>query len=97
MRELVTGDEGAGTVIVTDGWHHGWHGPGFGFLVFPLVVVGLILLFSSRRGRWGGPWRDRDEYMREWHRRAHADDATIAAPQPPAPPTVTPPDPPARA
>ena len=70
-RELVVGDEGTRTVIVTDGWRGGWHGPGFGFgfLFFPLVVIGLILLFKSRR-----PWCGRDEEWREWHRKQHADD-----------------------
>jgi hypothetical protein len=88
-RDLVVGDDSARTVIVEDGWR-GWHGGGpgfgFGFLFFPLVIVGLVLLFS-RRGRWsGGPWRSRDEELREWHRRAHADD-TSAAPTPPTSPT----------
>ncbi len=77
-RELVVGDEGTRTVVVTDGWRGGWHGPwfGFGFLFFPLFIIGLILLFKSRRDRWGyGPWSSRDEEWREWHRRQHADDA----------------------
>jgi hypothetical protein len=75
-RELVVGDEGTRTVIVSDGWRGGLHGPGFGFLFFPLVVIGLILLFSSRRDRWGrGPWQSRDEEWREWHKKQHADDA----------------------
>jgi hypothetical protein len=77
-RELGLGDEATRTVIVSDGWR-GWHGPwtGFGFLFVPLLVIGLILLFSSRRDRWGrGPWESRDEEWREWHRKQHADDAT---------------------
>lgn len=84
--EVVSGTETAGRTLVVpvDGWRDGWHGgPGPGFLVFPLVVIGLVLLFSARRrGGWGGPWRyGNDEAMREWHRRAHADDQ-VAPPGP---------------
>lgn len=67
-RELVV-DEGTRTVVVSDDWR----GPGFGFLLFPLLVIGLILFFASHRGRWRGPWTGRDDEMREWHRRAHGD------------------------
>lgn len=60
------------------GWHDGWHGPGFGFLFFPAIVIGLILLFSSRRGGWRGGWHGphgyRDDELREWHRRQHGDE-----------------------
>ena len=76
--EVVTATESAGrTVLVpVDGWRGGWHGGwGPGFLVFPLIVIGLVLLFSARRrSGWGPPWRYGDEGMCEWHRRAHADD-----------------------
>jgi len=94
-REVV-GEDGARTVIVSDGWRDGWHGPGLGGLFFPLVVVGLILLFRSRRDRWGGSGRD--EAMRDWHRRQHTPDVPIppagvsaAAPAPGAPTGDVPP------
>jgi hypothetical protein len=77
VGEVVANGEGTSrTVLVpADGWHGGWHGPGFGFLVFPLIVVGLGLLFASRRGGWRGPsYRDRDEELSAWHRRQHAGD-----------------------
>ena len=75
--EVVTAGETAGRALVVpvDTWRGGWHwGPGF--LVFPLIVIGLVLLFSARRrGGWCPPWRyGDDEALREWHRRAHADD-----------------------
>jgi hypothetical protein len=82
VGDVVTnGEDSARTVLVpVDGWHDGWRGgPGFGFFVFPLVIIGLVLLFASRRGGpWRGPWRD-DE-LRDWHRRQHDQ------PAPPAPP-----------
>ena len=95
-RELVVGDEGVRTVVV-GGWRHGLpgFGFGFGFLFFPLLIVGLILLFNGRRGGWGGPYRGREEELRQWHQRAHAEEQAQAAqptpppqpPQPPAPPS----------
>src|SRR5262245_49575770 len=96
-RELVVGDTGVRTVVVADGWRHGWPGFGFGFLFFPLLIVGLILLFSSRRAAWGGSWRGRDEELRQWHQRAHAEEQAqvmqptqpvhpMQPPQPPEPP-----------
>lgn len=85
-REIVVGDDGTRTVAV-DGFRDGWHGgPGFGFLLFPLVVVGLILLFRSRRPHWGtGPRRE--EELRDWHRRQHVADVPVPAGSvtPPAP------------
>lgn len=57
----------------------GWDGPRF-FPVFPLVVVGGVLvtlaLFARGRGGWGGP-RNRFE---DWHREAHRDDGGVAPP-----------------
>jgi hypothetical protein len=85
VGEVVTNGEGTTrTVLVPSGdygwnggWNGGWHGPGPGFVLFPLIVIGLILLFATRRGGWHGPhryhgdhWRDDDE-LREWHRREH--------------------------
>ena len=73
-----TGDSTTRTVVLADGyWHGGWHGPGFGFLIFPLIVIGLVLLFASRRGGWRGPrWSDDD--LQSWHLRQHAGDAAAA-------------------
>jgi hypothetical protein len=75
-----TGEATTRTVVLPDGyWHGGWRGPGFGFLIFPLILIGLVLFFASRRNGWRGPrWYDDD--LRAWHRRQHADDATAAAP-----------------
>ena len=102
VRDHVVGDEGVRTVVVS-GWRHvgPGFGFGFGFLFFPLLIVVLILLFNGRRGGWGGPYRGRDEELRQWHQRAHAEEQaqatqqTLAAqqtqppqpPQPPAPPS----------
>ncbi len=86
-REIVVGDDGTRTVVV-DGFRGGWGGgPGFGFLLFPLIVVGLILLFRSRRPQWGnGPRREED--LRDWHRRQHVADVPVPAGPPigPTPP-----------
>jgi hypothetical protein len=80
VGEVVTDGEGTTrTVIVPSGdygWNGGRHGPGPGFLLVPLIVIGLILLFASRRGGWHGPSRyhdhhGRDDELREWHRREH--------------------------
>ncbi len=78
VGEVVTNGEGAGRTVVVPagnyGWHDGWHGPGPGFLLFPLIVIGLALLFASRRGAWRGPHRYGDDDLREWHRRQHGDE-----------------------
>ena len=89
VGEVVANGEGTSrTVLVpADGWHGGWHGPGFGFLIFPLIVIGLIVLFSSRRGGWRGGWRGPyygdDDELRAWHRRQHDEGSQ---PSPPAEP-----------
>lgn len=80
-REAVVISDGSGatdagqTIVVTDG-----HGFPFGLLFFALV---LLFVFSAfRRGRRGGPWRNRSggpARLEDWHRRAHADDATDAS------------------
>lgn len=79
------GDMAGRTMVVpVESWRGGWHGgPGFGFVLFPLIVIGLVLLFASRRrGGWCGPGpRSADDDLREWHRRAHADDP-LATPGP---------------
>jgi hypothetical protein len=54
-----TGVAGETVRVVGDGyWGPGWGGPPFGFL-FPLLIVGLIvvLVAGRRRAYWGpGPW-----------------------------------------
>jgi hypothetical protein len=80
VGEVVANGEGTTRTVLVPadgyGWHGGGHGPGPGFLLFPLIVIGLVLLFASRRGSWrGGPYRCRrdhhDDELREWHRREH--------------------------
>ena len=61
----------------------------FGFLLFPLFVIGTILLVRGLfwRRRWGGRGWDhrgpgamgRGEMFEDWHRRQH-DEATAAGP-----------------
>ena len=90
VGQVLSESDSAGHTIIVDG--HGWHGgPGFffpGFFVFPLIIIGLVLLFASRRGGWGGPGRYRcgEAELAEWHRRAHADERChpgyVAAPGP---------------
>jgi hypothetical protein len=75
------GEGTARTVLVPAdgyGWHDGWHGPGPGLFLFPLIVLGLVLLFASRRGGWRGPRHYGDDELREWHRRQHDEPATPA-------------------
>ena len=90
VEVLTTGESAGRTLVVpVETWRGGWHG-GPGFLLFPLIVIGLILLFSSRRrGGWsagcgagrGRGWSTDDEHeLQDWHRRAHAD-APAATPE----------------
>ena len=83
--EVVTRTVSDGEVVRVVG-HDGW---GFfpGFFLFPLLVIGLIVLVArGRRGHgWYGPGAyggygpgpcgpggyDRETRMREWHRRMH--------------------------
>jgi hypothetical protein len=78
---LGEGESATRAIIVhDDSWHHG---PGFfpGFFVFPLVIIGIVLLFAWGRRAWYGPRHyDTDAELTEWHRRAHGD-----APPPPTP------------
>ncbi|MFS8664429.1 MAG: hypothetical protein LOD84_01895, partial [Limnochordales bacterium] len=83
VAEVIADADGDGRTIVID--RDGWdRGPGFfpGFLVFPLVVGGIVLLVASRRRRWYGPpygWQGGPgsggpggpPWLDEWHRRAH--------------------------
>lgn len=75
VGEVIGEGDSAGRTIVVD--DDGWHRDrGFfpGFLVFPLVVGGLVLLFASRRRHWHGPGRYSETELEEWHRRAHGGD-----------------------
>lgn len=58
----------------------------FGFLLFPIAIVGTILLvkalvFGGGRGP-GGPFPPggRQRWLDEWHRAAHADSAPTSEP-----------------
>ena len=51
----VAGEGDVARTVVVDGWRNGWHGPGPGFFLIPIVIIGLVLLFAGRRG--GGPRR----------------------------------------
>ena len=74
---VANGESATRTVLVpADGWHGGWRGPGFGFLIFPLIVVGLVLFFASRRGGWRSPHHYSDDELRAWHRRQHGDEVS---------------------
>ena len=62
-RELVqSGDTDQVVRVVGHGWGYGY-GRGFGFpfglILFPLFVIGIVLLVRGAfaRGRWGGPPR----------------------------------------
>ncbi len=83
VGEVVRESGSATRTIVVDGggWHHG---PGFfpGFFVFPLIVIGIVLLVASRRRAWYGPprWQYGEAELAEWHRRAHGE----APPPPPS-------------
>ena len=87
VGEVVRDGESTVRAIVVDG--DGWHrGPGFfpGFLVFPLIVLGIVLLVASRRRTWCGPRHYAAEAeLADWHRRAHGE-------VPPTPPSTPPPD-----
>lgn len=70
-RSATEGDV-ARTVVVDGPWRDG---PGPGIIIFPLLVIGLIALFASRRGPGRG-WGPRPMGMEpggfdDWHRHAH--------------------------
>jgi hypothetical protein len=61
-RELAQSGDGDRVVrVVGHGWGYGYGRGGFGFpfglILFPLFVIGLVLLVRGAfwRGRWGGP------------------------------------------
>lgn len=85
VEVLRDGGETVRTVIVDD-WHRGG---GFfpGFFLFPLIIIGIVLLVASRRRAWCGPrpyGYGPHESLDDWHRRAHGD---VPPPAPPSPPT----------
>ena len=82
-RQLASsGDTGQVVRVVGPGWGHGY-GRGFGFpfglILFPLLVIGIVLLVRGAfwRGRWGGPRWGGPAGFDDYHRRLHE--------QPPAP------------
>lgn len=86
---LVTGTETTGGRIIVD--QDGWDRGGPGRLVFPLLIIGVIVLLASRRRRgWCGPgpgW-DRDaewRYRHGWHGWHGYEPMASAPPAPPEP------------
>ncbi len=92
-RVVITNDGGEPTtadrVVVVD---RDRHGPGPGFVLVPLVVIGGFgLLMATRHrghhhhhghGGWGpggAPWASREQFLEDWHSRAHQHDAPPAA------------------
>ena len=90
VTRTVTNEEGNnGDVVrvVHDDRDWGWHrGPGFGFFLFPLLLIfGFIWLVGGRRRHWGhgygygyrGGWGPGggpcgpEGRIEDWHRRAH--------------------------
>ncbi len=74
---VVPGATGEVVRVVEHGHWRG--GPPFGFL-FPILIIGLIVLLVAgrRRAYWGGPGGpygpgDRDARLADWHRRAHGE------------------------
>ena len=93
---MVTRVAGDGEVVRVVEGGRGWgYGPGPGFLLFPLLGIGVVALLVTRgrRGGYGGwcgpgpagPWAPQAR-MEEWHRRAHEDarSGESAAPTSPA-------------
>jgi hypothetical protein len=97
-HDVVTRVAGDGQVVrVIDGGGHWGYGPGPGFLLFPLLGIGLVVLLvgRGRRGHYGyggpggfgpgggcGPRASMDD----WHRRAHEESRTGESTTP-TPPT----------
>lgn len=68
--------DGRTVVVPADRWDEEWGHPGFGFFVFPLIVIGVVLLFVSRPRRHGyyrhgGPYGWGAPTWEEWHRSQH--------------------------
>ncbi len=86
-RETVTVRDGEAVRVIDGHWDRG---PGFGFLVFPLLVTGIVLLAVSRRGHGGPGWGcgpGPDAAFADWHRRAHEQQGAASPPAgPPSPP-----------
>ena len=80
VGEVIREGESAGRTIIVDG--DGWGRDGFfpGFFVFPLILIGVVLLVASRRRRWYGPSNHHPDGEPEWHRRVHAE----GSPSPPS-------------
>ena len=75
VRGIAETGEGVEVVRVVDGDRR--HGP-WGFFLFPLFIIGTIVLFKALfwRGHHGhgpGGWSDRSAMFEEWHRRVHGE------------------------
>lgn len=60
-REIASTADGTQVVHVVDGDGYGWGHRGFfpfGLLLFPLFVIGTVLLVRAALWRGGGPWRN---------------------------------------
>lgn len=102
VAEVVSDADGDGRTIVVDRDDDWGRGPGFfpGFLVFPLVIGGIVFLVASRRrhhwyGQGYGPPSGGPRWLDDWHRRAHEDPSSTPPPSsaPTQPSTPTPPPP----
>ena len=88
-----TSTDGRTIVVPADRWDEDWGHPGFGFFLFPVIAIGVVLLLVSRprrhgyyrRGWDGPPWRDGyDRDLQDWHRRAHEGGMSPAGSGPPS-------------
>jgi hypothetical protein len=92
----VVGEAGEAVRVVGYGhWGPGWGGPPFGFL-FPLLIIGLIVLLVAgrRRAYWGHHWgpgpcgpggAGKEAALADWHQRAHAEAGTATGSPGPTP------------
>jgi len=81
LEQAASGTEVVRVVGPGYGYHGGWFLP-FGFLFFPLFLIGIFLLVRGAFGprRWGsdhghGPWSGKGwggpPAFEDWHRRQH--------------------------
>jgi hypothetical protein len=82
LHQVVTESGRAGEVVRVIGPGYGYGFFPFGFLLFPLLFIGLFFMLGRLfwRGRWGdhphphggpGPYGKGPSMFEEWHRRQH--------------------------